>query len=62
MRVRFCYDFIYYRHRVLVLNNVSCLIIIFVLSSSPIMNNVHRPSRVALLYSIGCSQLNQECG
>ena len=38
----------------LVVNNVFCFIFIFVLSSSHIINNVHRPSRVALFYSIGC--------
>ena len=54
MRVGFRYDFIYYRNRVFVVTNVCCLIFSIVLSSNHIINNVHRPSRVALLYSIGC--------
>ena len=53
MPVGYCYDFICYSHRVLVVNNVCCWITIFVLSNSPFINNVHPPSRVALLYSIG---------
>ena len=35
-------------------SNICCLIFIIVLSSSPVINNVNRPSRVTLLYSIGC--------
>ena len=54
MRIGFCYDFAFYRHRVLVVNNVFCLILIIVLSSSPIINDARRFSRVAFLYSIGC--------
>ena len=54
MRVWFCYDFFYYRLRVLVVNNVCDLIFIIVLSISPIFNNFYRPSSVALLYFIGC--------
>ena len=30
------------------------VLFIIVCSNSPIINNVHRPSSVALLYSIGC--------
>ena len=35
-------------------SNICCLIFIIVLSSSPVINNVNRPSMVTLLYSIGC--------
>ena len=36
-------------------NNICCLIFfIFVLSSSPIINNFHRPFSVTLSYFIGC--------
>ena len=37
-----------------VVNNVCCLIFIFVLSSSPNIINFHRPSVVALTYCVGC--------
>ena len=46
--------FFYYRHRVLVVNNVGSLIFIIVLSSGPIINTFRRPSSVALSYFIGC--------
>ena len=39
---------------ILVVNNVCFLIFIIVLSSSPNINNFHRPSSVALSYFIGC--------
>ena len=39
---------------VLVVNNCCYLIFIFVFSSIPVINNLHRPSSVALLYFIGC--------
>ena len=42
------------RVRFLVVNNVCCLIFFIVLSSCSINNNVYWPSRVALLFSIGC--------
>ena len=44
---------LYFRHRVLVVNNVCCLIF-FIVFSSLFINNFHRPSSVALFYFIGC--------
>ena len=53
MRVCFCYDYFCFRYRVLVVNDVCCLIFIIVLSSRSTINHVHRPYSVALLYLIG---------
>ena len=47
-------QFLYYRHRVSVVNNVCCLGFIFVLTCSPVIINFYRPSSVALLNSVGC--------
>ena len=55
--IRFKFDFVmffYYRHRVLAVYKVCCLIFINVLSGSPIINNFHRLSNVALWYFIDC--------
>ena len=43
---------LFLRHHLLVVINACCLIFIIVFSSSPI-NKFHRPSCLALLYSIG---------
>ena len=46
--------FFFIRHRVLIANNVCCLIFIIAFSSSPIIKTFYRPSSQTLLYSIGC--------